>query len=289
MAINIFMLTAQFRYSAKDIWLIAYTIVLGLVPFFIINYQISFWVLLLTFPVHAWLITNLQNSCLHHHSHWPTFYNKKLNFAYEILLSIVGGIPHQIWKYHHLKHHIHVNDKPIDGKTKDPVSVFLHGKNNEVQNFWLFCFKMTKEAFVKMVVFPKFGKQVNHTKQILEQLAFNFYFLSFFVLDLHYGLYFAALYFLAFFLNGATSYGEHWTVLDRRGDTTQDSIGIYSRWYNIIGFGAGFHQEHHNKPNMHWTTLSTITPNMHPDRVIKGGMHITNCPYWDHFKLLFRR
>ena len=181
MAINIFMLTAQFRYSAKDIWLIAYTIVLGLVPFFIINYQISFWVLLLTFPVHAWLITNLQNSCLHHHSHWPTFYNKKLNFAYEILLSIVGGIPHQIWKYHHLKHHIHVNDKPIDGKTKDPVSVFLHGKNNEVQNFWLFCFKMTKEAFVKMVVFPKFGKQVNHTKQILEQLAFNFYFLSFFV------------------------------------------------------------------------------------------------------------
>ena len=129
--------------------------------------------------MHAWLITNLQNSCLHHHSHWPTFYNKKLNFAYEILLSIVGGIPHQIWKYHHLKHHIHVNDKPIDGKTKDPVSVFLHGKNNEVQNFWLFCFKMTKEAFVKMVVFPKFGKQVNHTKQILEQLAFNFYFLSF--------------------------------------------------------------------------------------------------------------
>ena len=97
------------------------------------------------------------------------------------------------------------------------------------------------------------------------------------------------IYALAHFLNAATSYGEHWTVLDRRGDTTQDSIGIYSRWYNIIGFGAGFHQEHHNKPNMHWTTLSSITPNMHPDRVIKGGMHITNCPYWDHFKLLFRR
>jgi fatty acid desaturase len=203
---------------------------------------------------------------------------------------MVGGIPHQTWKYSHLKHHIHVNDKPIHGQTKDPVSVFQKGQNGQVENFWKFSFGMTKLSLKNMIYFPKYNsKQVNNKKIIAEILCFDAYFLTFFILDFKLGLYMAVVYFLAFFLNGATSYGEHWGVLDRRGDTTQDSIGIYSTWYNIVGFGAGFHQEHHNSPGMHWTKLHTLTDKMHPDRVTRSGMHITNCPYWDHFKLLFKK
>jgi fatty acid desaturase len=278
-----------FKHSWKDSYLILYTIFLGALPFFFMWLDVSFWILAVIFPVHAWLITNLQNGPLHHHTHWSTFKTKKLNNLYEIVLSAVGGIPNQIWKYAHLKHHIYVNDIPVNGTTKDPVSVFLHGKDGKVENFWSYCVRGIYNDFKKAFFPIKFPNIVNKQRCFLEQMSFNLYVLSIIVLDFHYGIYMLLVYALAYFLNKATSYGEHWGVLDRRGDTTQDSIGIYSRWYNIIGFGAGYHQEHHNKPNMHWTQLHTITPRMHPDRVIKGGMHITNNPYWSHFKLLFKK
>lgn len=278
-----------FKYNWKDLYLILYTILMASLPFLLIGFGISFWILAIFLPVHGWLITNLLNGPLHHHSHWPTFNNKTTNIIYEIWLSMIGSIPHQAWKYCHLKHHIYVNDKPVDGATKDPMSVFLHGKNGEIENFWSYCIRITLDSFVGMLKIPNYSKPVNKTKIICEQWAFNLYLLSIFVLDFRYGIYMALVYFMSHFLNNATSYGEHWTVLDRRGDTTQDSIGIYSRWYNIIGFGAGYHQEHHNTPSLHWTQLPKLKPNMHPDRVIKGGMHITNNPYWSHFKLLFKK
>ena len=116
-----------FRNSPKDIWLVIYTVLVGITPFVIAlsDIDILWWALLL--PFQAWSIANLQNSPLHHHSHWSTFNNKKANTVYELLLSMISGIPHQSWKWTHLTHHIHVNDRPVDGKTKDPVSVFEHG------------------------------------------------------------------------------------------------------------------------------------------------------------------
>lgn len=283
------MTNSIFRYSAKDTYLILYTLILCPVPFLLIFWQVNFWALLLFWPIHAWLITNLQNSPLHHHSHWPTFHNKKLNSAYELLLSMVGGIPHQFWRRNHLKHHVHVNDKPVDGNTQDPVSVFAKGTNGEVQNFWKFCFTTMIVAFKNMVIFPKVPVQDSKPKMVAEVLLHDLYFLAVFIVDYRYGLYLLLVYIVAHFLNGATSFGEHWTVLDRRGDTTQDSIGIYSKWYNIVGFGAGYHQEHHHRPNIHWTQLPDLTPRMHPDRVVKHSMHIFNNPYWQHFKLLFQK
>ena len=283
------MTNSIFRYSAKDTYLILYTLILCPVPFLLIFWQVNFWALLLFWPIHAWLITNLQNSPLHHHSHWPTFHNKKLNSAYELLLSMVGGIPHQFWRRNHLKHHVYVNDKPVDGKTQDPVSVFAKGTNGEVQNFWKFCFTTMIVAFKNMVIFPKVPVQDSKPKMVAEVLLHDLYFLAVFIVDYRYGLYLLLVYIVAHFLNGATSFGEHWTVLDRRGDTTQDSIGIYSKWYNIVGFGAGYHQEHHHRPNIHWTQLPNLTPRMHPDRVVKHSMHIFNNPYWQHFKLLFQK
>jgi fatty acid desaturase len=251
--------------------------------------QVPAGVLAIMLPVHAWLITNLQNSPLHHHSHWPTFVNKKFNTAYELLLSMTAGISHQFWRRNHLKHHVYVNDKPVNNHTNDPVSVFAHGKNGEVQNFWKYCTHTMITAFRNMVIFPVTPPQDSRPKLIAETLLHDIYFLSVFVIDWRYGVYMLLVYIIAHFLNGATSYGEHWTVLDRRGDTTQDSIGIYSRWYNIVGFGAGYHQEHHHRPNIHWTQLPDLTPRMHPQRVTRKSMHIFNNPYWQHFKLLFRR
>ena len=279
-----------FKNSPKDIWLVFYTIMLAVAPFAIIaaDFDAVWWVVML--PFHAWLICNLHNSPLHHHSHWSTFTNKHANTLYELLLSMVGGIAHQSWKWAHLSHHVHVNDHPIDGKTKDPVSVFYNGKNGEIENFWSFCFRHTILNFKgKFTHSSPTSIVYNNLQNRIESCAWVVYCAIIFAVDVKFGMWMLVVYFLANFLNMATSYGEHWGVLDRRGDTTQDSIGIYSKWYNWIGFGAGYHQEHHNKPGVHWTKLPELTSRMHPERRIVKSMHIFNNPYWLHFKLLFRR
>ena len=90
------------------------------------------------------------------------------------------------------------------------------------------------------------------------------------------------------FLNAAWHYGEHWGAHDRRGDTTQDSVGIYNWWYNTFCFNSGLHQEHHHKPGVHWTKLPSVTPLLHPDRVTACGMHIFNVPWSADLKKLIK-
>lgn len=281
-----------FRNSPKDTWLIVYTLAVGLIPFAIIASGIDFFWWAIILPFQAWSIANLQNAPLHHHSHWSTFNNKMLNKIYEVILSAISGITHETWRHVHLTHHVHVNDRPTNGKTKDPISVFKNGKNGEIENFWSFCFSnaigdirnkfSTRHKDISKYLFDS---RLNN----IENMSWIFYFALIFLADVKFGFWMILVYFVGHFLNYATSYGEHWGVLDRRGDTTQDSVGIYSKWYNWIGFGAGYHQEHHNKPGVHWTKLHALTPKMHPDRRIVKTMHIFNAPYWSHFKLLFRR
>ena len=290
--INIFM--NIFRNTPKDIWPVLYTIVLALTPFAIIaaDLSVTWWAIIL--PFQAWFICNLQNAPLHHHSHWSTFNNKTLNDIYEVLLSATSGTNHQTWRFVHLTHHVHVNDHPIDGQTKDPVSVFAKGKNGKIENFWSFCFfnsirDITSKFVPKKNLSSLFNNPLfNHRKDNIENIAWIVYCVAIFAVDIEFGLWMVLVYFVAHFLNYATSYGEHWGVLDRRGDTTQDSVGIYTKWYNWIGFNAGYHQEHHNKPGTHWTKLPALTSKMHPDRKIVNTMHIFNAPYWSHFKLLFK-
>jgi fatty acid desaturase len=269
-----------------------YTLIVGTLPFLIASLDFGVLTWLIMLPLHAWLIVNVQNSSLHHNAHWKTFSNKALGKIYDLCVSAVSNLSNAQYRHHHLSHHIHVNDRPVDGVCKDPVSVFAKSKNGEPENFWIHCssgaVNMVKSTFTSIFLPVYQSKTLDGLQVRREKWVMFLYVMSVILCDLKYGLWYTfVLLFVAHFMNRATSYGEHWQVLDRRGDTTQDSIGIYSRWYNIIGFGAGYHQEHHHKPGVHWTRLHEVTPLLHPDRKILGSMHITNCPFWQHFKDLF--
>jgi len=252
------------------------------------------WLFLITF-FHIWFIVNGQNSAEHHHTHWPTFWSQSLNQKYELLLSMAFGIPVSTWKDSHFLHHKHVNDKPVNGVTQDPISVYtLNPEKEELNNFWVYCFKGAWIFNIKGV-FTWHKLKLYYMPQVQDQCrreiwAFRIFLIFILYLNLFYGFWLIAVYIMSYVVNNANSYGEHWGALNRRGDTTQDSIGIYSKWYNIFGFNAGLHQEHHHRPGIHWTKLPLITPLLHPDRVkVKHGVHITNNPFWEHFVLLLKR
>jgi len=281
-------MTKIFRYSKKDAFLIAYTVIMFFIPIVLALYTPSLaWLTVITF-FHVWLLVNGQNSSEHHHTHWPTFVNEKYNKIYEILLSVTFAIPAALWRGTHFLHHKHVNDKPVKGICQDPLSVYiLDPEKEQLNNFWVYCIKGAW-LFNAKIVFTwfKFGRY----KMIRREMwAFRIFLVTILVINPFYGLWLMGTYFLSYVVNNANSYGEHWGALNRRGDTTQDSIGIYSKWYNIFGFNAGLHQEHHHKPGVHWSELHTVTPLLHPNRVIKKhGVHITNNPFWEHFVLLIK-
>jgi len=278
-----------FKNSKKDAILVAYTIVMFLVPIVLALYTPGLlWLSVITF-FYIWMIVNGQNSSMHHHTHWSTFVNDKYNKIYDVVLSMAFGFQTSLWRYTHLLHHKHVNDHPVDGVTKDPVSVYKYNpEEQELSNLYSYSFKSAwEDNYKELLTRFNFG----HFKQLKKEMwAFRIYLISILIINPFFGAWLLATYFLIYVVNNMNSYGEHWGALTRRGDTTQDSIGIYSKWYNIVGFNAGLHQEHHHKPGTHWTLLPTITPLLHPDRVIvKHGVHITNNPFWEHFVLLIKR
>ena len=222
------------------------------------------------------------------------FVNKQLNQFYEMLASATAFTSNQSWKCNHFLHHKYVNDYPVDGKTKDPASVYKDSRTQEATNFWVYTLKNGYNDLYTAVFTIPLSPPLKKIKKLQDQgkrevYFFKFYLATIFLVNWKYAFLFLITLYLCCVFDRAISYGEHWGALDQRGDTTKDSIGIYSKWYNIIGFGAGLHQEHHRSPGTHWTKYHTITGQLSPDRKIVNGMHITNNPFWSHFKLLFKK
>jgi fatty acid desaturase len=51
---------------------------------------------------------------------------------------------------------------------------------------------------------------------------------------------------------GHWNYYEHHRATDP-DNRLADSVSYYGRWYNLMMFNEGYHQEHHLKPHLHWT------------------------------------
>jgi fatty acid desaturase len=79
--------------------------------------------------------------------------------------------------------------------------------------------------------------------------------------------------------NAALSYCEHYNVTDwqQRG---KNSVSCYNKWYNLLFFNSGYHQEHHYSPSVHWTDLPKLTQYLPPDRNIIQYTLLHNNPYY---------
>lgn len=289
-------MTPIFKHSYKDIFLVAQTLLILIVAYAMAIADLSvFWNLLIA-PLHIYLIVNAQNSTLHHHAHWTTFSKKSWNHVYDLLVSAACGNKVQTYRIVHNTHHKYVNDVPVDGKCKDPISVFGRGVNGELENVWKFSFRLAKMQtfdhwkYVLLTSWKSVQPKLplyNFTLWRREQFAIVAFMLSVMLVNLPYGLWLSfVIYSVSHFFGYAWHFGDHYGSYHHRGDTTQDSVGIYSKWYNVLTFNAGYHQEHHHKTNVHWSKLPELTPLLPSTRITTQGMHLTNVPWWSHLKLL---
>ena len=286
-----------FRHTPLDSMLVAQVAVLILLPFVMTNVSFVWW--LLVWPIHWFILLNVLNTSLHHHTHWGTFNNVYLEATYELLLSAASGMSAQQYRRGHTIHHKYVNDLPVDGRTRDPISVFLRGQQGQRENVWLFCahglwFAITVSWLAilsqfRLVRQPELSFMRKSAWQ-REQWAVVAWPVLVMCVDWQYGLWMLlAVYWPALFVNYSWHYGEHYGAHHLRGDTTRDSVGIYNVWYNRLCFASGYHQEHHHRPGIHWSKLAdTVTPMLPQDRVRVGGMHWLNCPWWADLRRVLR-
>lgn len=77
----------------------------------------------------------------------------------------------------------------------------------------------------------------------------------------------------------AENYLEHHGAIP--GSRFTDSVSCYNALYNLIWFNNGYHQEHHYKPQIHWTKIPEVTSMLPPvleRRVVRGA-------HWFNFNL----
>lgn len=290
-------MTPVFKHSPKDLYLVGQTLFILAMTYAMALANLEwFWQLLIA-PFHIALLVNSQNSALHHHAHWTTFTKKSLNRIYDLLVSAANANKVQTYRMAHNTHHKYVNDIPVNGVCKDPISVFAKGANGELENVWNFCYRFAVMQIVepwKYVFFTALKSEKpqlplhNFTLWRREQYAIVVFLASVLAINFVYGVWLLTIYFVAHFLTFAWHYGDHYGSYQYRGDTTRDSVGIYNKWYNLITANAGYHQEHHHKPHVHWTQIPSITQMLPADRITFNGLHVANVPWLQHLKLLFR-
>lgn len=218
--------------------------------------------------------TNFQ--CVaHNFIHNPFFRSKPANRVFSVFNSLLIGGSQTLYRLHHLNHHRWNNDlpDPKDGRSRDESSTWQHGRPPEAEEplltYALFGYFRTDFAALL---------EVARRKKLLNQVGIEYLalviFLGVLVAVNWRGVVF--LYLPVWFLGNvaavAENYLEHFGATP--GDRRRDSVSSYGRIYNLIWFNNGYHQEHHFRPQVHWTKVPSVKSELPPEderRVVRGA------------------
>ncbi len=227
--------------------------------------DLPIWALLLLGMVVVFLTCTHFQCSAHNHIHNPLFRSDRLNRLFSIASTLLLGVPHTLYRFHHFNHHAHNNDlvDPAIGTTKDLSSIYRHskapGKPEHVLSYALLGpFRGDVVPLYRMTA--KRGMAAQVWLELAALIAF--------VGALSWGkpaylLFYVPVYYLGQAAALAENYAEHYGA--QPGNRFADSVSCYGRLYNRIWFNNGFHQEHHAFPQVHWTRIPERYGEMLPE------------------------
>ncbi len=266
-----------FAHSAKD----AYLIVLGVVQIALTIYgalcfnQLSLGMILALMALVVFLHCTNYQCIAHNFLHNAFFTSNFLNRLFSLVNSLAIGLSQMLYRCHHLHHHRYNNDDkdPQTGTTWDQTSTYRYsrvaGKEENIISYSFLSFFRQDTGFLIREAVKRGCLRV----VIVESLAVLAFwailgFLSwrgfvFFVLP-------------AWYLGQCAAYWENY--LEHHGaipgNRMTDSVSCYNPFYNFIWFNNGYHQEHHYRPQVHWTEIAFWRDKMPAEterRVVKGA------------------
>lgn len=214
------------------------------------------------------------------HVHW--FESPLLNSLVSMLNSINIGQSVQAYQFTHVRNHHRFNNDPKgpDGKTKDLSSTFQGSDDYDHDSVFRYAFlgaagtlvnvgrelltvtrlwrvgKQDKTLLSLASDYP--AKRARELRQIrLDRIAHFLGIVLFFSISWKWTLlcYLPAFY-LSLALVNVQNYYEHYGAAP--GNRLTDSVSYYGRLYNLLTFNDGYHQEHHLRPQAHWTTMPEV-------------------------------
>lgn len=188
----------------------------------------------------------------HNFIHAPYFRFDLMNRSYATVNSIALGLPYTLYRFQHFNHHRHENDRRDEnGRTRDHSSSFLHGKGDAHESVVTYCLlglfrRTTVEAFHDAVRKGELGQLWAELAVTLAGMA-TIALLSWQAALLFY----LPLVYLGWVLALLENYYEHYAADPER--RYANSVSYYGRIYNMLLCNEGYHQEHHLRPQAHWT------------------------------------
>lgn len=187
----------------------------------------------------------------HNFLHTAWFRHQLANRLYAAIDSVTLGVPVTICRFHHLNHHRYGNDpRGPDGKTRDRSSTYALGRNGRHAGLLPYCLTglfrggigdAAREAIHKA---PRdLALEVACCALALGGcLALSWRYLVFFALPVFYA---------GSCIGTLGNYYQHAGALGR--DRRSNAVSYYGRLYNALLCNEGYHQEHHWRPQAHWT------------------------------------
>lgn len=234
--------------------------------------------------LHVFLICTHYQCSAHNFIHNPFFRISSLNMVFSIISSLALGIPQTLYRFHHLNHHKYGNDRPTDEnpEPRDRSSTYRFtsktAREEHIVRYSLLSplrgdigalLEIARRQRCLWLVGLETAALVGFWTVLL--LRFPTCFLSYVVPIVYLGQVSAY----------AENFLEHHNAIP--GDRLTDSVSCYDRLYNWLWFNNGYHQEHHYRPNVHWTRIKDVRSEMMPDdaRCVVRGAH------WFNLRRLF--
>ncbi len=218
------------------------------------------------------------NSFGHHFIHTPFFKWDWVNALFSLMNSFNLGTPQESYRVVHLRHHAFNNDIPSarKAKTKDWHSIYRFGRNGAAENVF------TYAIFAHLRMDMREICQVLHKQRRLWRTAAETIAWLLMVAACAWWDWRGVAYFylpilvIAWPVSYAQNYYEHLGAIP--GDRHADAVSSYGRWYNLLWFNNGYHQEHHFQPAVHWTEMPRVREK-HGKAFAEHGLRVLQTPH----------
>ena len=208
----------------------------------------------------------------HNFLHTPWFTARWANRAYAAFNSVNLGLPQVLYRYHHLNHHRYENDRRgPDGEPKDHSSTFAYGRDGRHEPVTPYCAlglfrRGTGGAYREAMRKGDGGHFWCEAGACALGLA------GYASLSWQYLVcFFLPTFYLGWCLAHLENYYEHFGASPE--DRGANSVSYYGRIYNLLFCNEGYHQEHHRRPQWHWTRRPELR-----DRLPDAGRVVSKYP-----------
>ncbi|MFQ3245204.1 MAG: fatty acid desaturase [Arenicella sp.] len=111
---------------------------------------------------------------------------------------------------------------------------------------------------------------------ILEMACLIVFLAVIFSIDWQYGFIVLLVLYLGQALSFTENYAEHGNTINT--SNLDNSVSSYTDWYNLIWFNNGYHQEHHYRPQVHWTKVPMLK-----EKMLDGSQRKVVYCHWTRF------